>query len=59
MLLATTQFPFEYEVSVVVFYKRVIDNLGFDGGFSGERLVDAKIVSTGLNGGQVLLEPVG
>jgi hypothetical protein len=57
--LATDPSAFDYEVSVVVCYKRVIDD--FSSALTGgtpvpsERLTRASIVSTGLNGGQVLL----
>lgn len=46
---------FDYEVSIVVFYKRILANLNTDPLLS-ERMTTAKIVSTGLSGGEVLIE---
>jgi hypothetical protein len=53
--LATTPSAYEYEVSVPVFYKRVVDNFMTDTSI-GERLTNAKVVSTGLSGGELLIE---
>ena len=60
--LATDPTAYEYEVSVAVFYKRTIDNMR-DYNTTGspvpaERLVNAQVVSTGLNGGQLLLSQI-
>jgi hypothetical protein len=57
--LASDPTAFEYEVSVAVSYKRTIDNLSdfvqTGAPTPAERLVNAQVVSTGLNGGQLLL----
>jgi len=64
--LATDPSAYEYNVSVVVFYKRVVPttdpkdlnqakNVNQDLLRNSERTVTASIVSTGLNGGEVLL----
>ena len=53
--LANNPSAYEYEVSVAVFYKRVIDNLMTDSSIN-ERLTVAKVVSTGLSGGELLIE---
>lgn len=47
----------KYEVSVAVFYKRVIDNLLADT-TNTERITRAKVASTGLSGGELLLEQI-
>jgi hypothetical protein len=63
--LATNPEGFTYDVSVVVFYKRVLPSepAAYTPGQAGvtataayERTVSAKIVSTGLNGGEILLQ---
>ncbi len=46
---------FAYDVSVVVFYKRVLPSQVANAA-SNERAVSAKVISTGLNGGELLLE---
>jgi hypothetical protein len=51
--LATDPSAYEYEVSVAVFYKRVLDDAADAN--KGERLTIAKVVSTGLNGGELLI----
>ena len=53
--LATDPSAYSYEVSVAVFYKRIIDNLTTEP-ILIERLTDAKVVSTGLSGGEMLIE---
>jgi hypothetical protein len=61
--LARSPESYAYDVSVVVFYKRTLpptptqDLLNADATSSAktERLVNARIVSTGLNGGELLL----
>jgi hypothetical protein len=53
--LAIDPSSFSYEVSVAVFYKRILDNLVSDS-IPAERLTTAKIVSTGLNGGEILIQ---
>ena len=55
--LASNPAAYEYEVSVAVFYKRIIDNLLVEAAPS-ERLTKAMVVSTGLNGGEMLVEGV-
>jgi hypothetical protein len=61
--LASDPSAYDYEVSVVVCYKRFIDDWSpvFSGGtiIPTERLTQASVVSTGLNGGQVLLNQAG
>jgi hypothetical protein len=52
--LASDPTAFDYEVSVVVCYKRLIDDLTSTTA-PLERLTQASIISTGLSGGQVLL----
>jgi hypothetical protein len=67
--LATDPSSYEYEVSVVVFYKRPVPKTTpqtlqeFNNNVQqqimpNERMVLGKVVSTGLNGGQLLLETV-
>ena len=52
---------FAYDVSVVVFYRRILPSgpaaTGPDAqdAMAGERMVGAKIISTGMNGGELLL----
>ena len=53
--LATQPDAYQYDVSVVVFYKRVLGH-GYAGALEAERLVQAKVVSTGTAGGELLLE---
>jgi len=70
--MATNPEGFAYEVSVVVFYKRVLpdnadnaypnltnapgNNNVYDSVMGmGERAVGAKVLTTGLNGGELLL----
>ena len=63
--LATDPSAFSYEVSIVVFFKRLLATVSptdansltpnLDMLIANERGVQAKIVSTGLNGGEVLL----
>ena len=58
--IATSPGSFEYNVSVVVFYKRLLpgSNLSPTDQFAGmnlERSVGTKVLSTGLNGGELLL----
>jgi hypothetical protein len=60
--LASNPESFSYDVSVVVFYKRVLP-FGPAGDFTNstqttqhERSVSARVVSTGLNGGELLLK---
>jgi hypothetical protein len=50
---------FAYEVSVAVFYKRVLDNANDDDAIRGESSTRGRIVSTGLNGGEMLIERIG
>ncbi len=71
--MATNPEGFAYDVSVVVFYKRVLpenadsafNTYGTNGGVyqsvmnQNERAVKANIVSTGLNGGELLLTDLG
>lgn len=52
--LATNPSSFAYEVSVAVFYRRILDDA--QDANRGERLTIAKVVSTGLNGGELLIE---
>ncbi len=66
--LATDPSAFSYEVSVAVFYKRVLGRIApqsigdvatnLDLLMQNERLVQAKVMSTGLSGGELLLEKV-
>ncbi|TWT46819.1 type IV pilus modification PilV family protein [Botrimarina hoheduenensis] len=53
--LATRPDAYQYDVSAVVFHKRVA-GLGLNGTLETERLVRAKVVSTGTAGGELLLE---
>ena len=53
--LATRPDAYQYDVSVVVFHKRVPGE-GYEGALESERLVNAKIVTTGISGGELLLE---
>lgn len=53
--LATQPDAYPYDVSVVVFHKRVLGE-GYDGALEAERLVTAKVVTTGTAGGELLLE---
>lgn len=53
--LATQPDAHPYDVSVVVFHKRVLGE-GYDGALEAERLVTAKVVTTGTAGGELLLE---
>lgn len=71
--MATNPEGFEYNVSVVVFYKRVLpdtadvnanlyatnNNLYWSAMSQSERAVQATVVSTGLNGGELLLTDFG
>jgi hypothetical protein len=56
---------FAYDVSVVVFYKRILPtgppptNSEMLDAAATERMVGAKIISTGLNGGEILLTDMG
>jgi hypothetical protein len=56
---------FAYDVSVVVFHKRALPsgppatNQDFMDVESNERMVGAKIISTGMNGGEILLTDMG
>ncbi len=55
---------FDYDVSVVVFYKRALPSAIPSAGdladaASHERMVSAKIISTGTSGGQLLLADMG
>jgi hypothetical protein len=54
---------FAYEVSVVVFYKRALPAgppiTDLNDAASNERMVSAKIISTGMNGGELLLTDMG
>jgi hypothetical protein len=64
--LASNPTAFSYEVSVAVFYKRIVGQIAprsledfaanLDILMQNERLVNAKVISTGLNGGELLLE---
>ena len=66
--LGTDSSAYNYEVSVVVFYKRPMSFVAPTGNSevnsntaliqSNERTAKARVVSTGLNGGEVLLEAV-
>ena len=56
--LATQPDAYPYDVSVVVFHKRVL-GLGYDGALEAERLVNARVVTTGTSGGELLLESRG
>lgn len=53
--LATQPDAYPYDVSVVVFHKRVLGQ-GGEGALREERLVDARVVTTGTSGGELLLE---
>ncbi len=53
--LATQPDAYQYDVSAVVFYKRVLGR-GYAGALEAERLVQAKVVSTSTAGGELLLE---
>lgn len=53
--LAMQPDAYQYDVSVVVFHKRVLGE-GFEGALEAERLVNAKVVTTGTSGGELLLE---
>ena len=59
--LARNPESFTYDVSVVVFYKRPLPDVppeidrDLQGAAAGERVVNAKVVSSGLNGGELLL----
>jgi len=70
--MATNPEGFTYDVSVVVFYKRVLPDspevlLNLSGNSqaylnamgANERAVQAKVISTGLNGGELLLSDMG
>ena len=61
--LATHPDAYQYDVSVVVFHKRVFQandesngNNPIKGVLEAERLVNAKVVTTGISGGELLLE---
>jgi hypothetical protein len=66
--LASDPSAFSYEVSVAVFYKRVLGKVApqsvgdvaanIDLLMQNERLVGAKVISTGLSGGELLLQAV-
>jgi hypothetical protein len=61
--LARSPESYSYDVSVVVFYKRILpptptqnlSNADATSSAKTERLVNARIISTGLNGGELLL----
>ncbi len=53
--LATQPDAYQYDVSVVVFNKRFLGQ-GFEGTLEAERLVNARVVTTGIAGGELLLE---
>jgi Tfp pilus assembly protein PilV len=56
---------FAYDVSVVVFYKRIlpgslpVSTQDMQDAAAHERMVGAKIISTGMNGGELLLTDMG
>ena len=62
--MATNPESYSYDVSVVVFYKRVMNpvlpasNIDSIAASAYERAVVARIISTGLTGGEVLLERI-
>jgi hypothetical protein len=62
--MATNPAGFEYDISTVVFYKRVLptrfpqSSLEAAGNAGAERAVKASIMSTGINGGEILLEHI-
>ena len=53
--LATQPDAHPYDVSVVVFHRRVL-GVDADGALESERLVNARVVSTGTAGGELLLD---
>ena len=53
--LATSPDAHQYDVSVVVFHQRAL-GVGLNGTREAERLVNARVVSTGTAGGELLLE---
>lgn len=53
--LATRPDAYQYDVSAVVFYKRPLIR-GQTGAIDAERLVSARVISTGASGGELLLD---
>jgi hypothetical protein len=53
--LATRPDAYQYDVSAVVFYKRPLIR-GRAGAIEAERLVNARVISTGASGGELLLD---
>lgn len=53
--LATQPDAYPCDVSVVVFHKRFLGE-GYQGALEAERLVNARVVSTGTSGGELLLD---